>query len=323
MKIGVIGKVRASARERLAQYSGVNIVEVADGSEDLIAPAVIGADALLLRTSKLSAGLLDQAPNLKVVSRHGVGYDNVPVEYLNRRQIPIAVSATANRVSVAEHAMAMMLYLAKDLGSTDHGVRRDDWGVRNRLQLFELMGKTLLIVGFGRIGRETAQRARAFGMNVLVYDPFVGDDPIETMGCERCAVLEQDVGTADIVTLHLPLNADTRNLFDADMLARMKQDALLINTARGGIVNETDLAQALRNGQLAGAGLDVLEQEPPASGHPLYACRNLVLSPHVAGVTQQSLERMGMEAAANIIDVLDGKFDPAVIVNFEHIAHQS
>lgn len=316
-KIGIIGAVRDSALARLQARADVELVQVPDGDLDTVAPAVRGASGLLVRTSKLTPELLETAPALSVVSRHGVGYDNVPLDYLNARRVPLCVAASSNKIAVAEHAIHMALSLVRHAAALDEAVRKDDWGARLRTTLAELFDKHLLIVGFGRIGREVAVRARAFGMNVFVFDPYVGDDPIETAGCQRAALLEAAVTSADIVSLHLPLSAQTRGMFGKDLLARMKPDALLINTARGGIVDETALFDALNNGALAGAGLDVLEQEPPPADHPLFSCRNLILSPHVAGVTNESLERMGLEAAQNIIDIMDGRPDPAVIINAE------
>lgn len=317
MKIGVIGHIRDAAMAKLRAGLDAEIVTVPDGSGDAIAPAIEGAQALLLRTSKVTPELLALAPDLKTVSRHGVGYDNVPLGYLNERGIALAVSATANNISVAEHAFAMMLALAKDLASADYAVRHDQWTRRNALDLFELAGKTLLLVGFGRIGREVAKRALAFDMRIQVFDPLIGDDPIEMAGCTRAPVLEEAVADADITSLHLPASAETRGLFDAQLLGRMKPGAMLINTARGGLVDESALAHVLRHGQLGGAGLDVLEAEPAETGHPLFACNNLIVSPHMAGVTRESMERMGLEAATNIIDILSGRLDPAVIVNYE------
>jgi len=316
-RIGVIGAVRDSALELLRARPEVELIQVPDGDLDTVAPAVRGVDGLLLRTSKVTEPLLDEAPDLRVVSRHGVGYDNVPVDYLSRRRIPLAVAATANRIAVAEHAMLMALAVARSASPLDQAVRHDDWGERHRVRLVELHGKRLLLVGFGRIGRELAPRARAFGMTVDVFDPYVGDDPIEAAGCHRAALLEDAVAAADVVSLHLPLSDQTRGLFGRELLARMKPTAILINTARGGLIDEAALAEALNTGALAGAGLDVLAEEPPPRGHPLFACRNLLLSPHVAGVTDEALERMGLEAAQNILDIFDGRPNPAVIVNAE------
>lgn len=323
MKIGVVGHIRPAAMARLQAIPSAEIVSVADGSPDEISPAVDDVDALLLRTSKVTPELLDRAPRLKAVSRHGVGYDNVPLSYLNGRRIPLAISATANMISVAEHTLTMMLCLAKQVLLADYAVRHNEWNSRNRLELFELAGKTLLIVGFGRIGSEVARRALAFDMRVAVFDPMVGDDPIENAGCVRAPVLETAVTEADIVTLHCPANADTQNLFDQEMLARMKVGSMLLNTARGGLIDETALAQALRQGPLAAAGLDVMNREPPEAGDPLFALDNLLLSPHVAGVTTQAMERMGLEAAQNIADILSGKLDPAVIVNWSAVGAAS
>ena len=319
MKIGVIGQVKASAMARLNAIEGASVMQCPDGSADEIAPTVAGAGAILLRTSVLTPALLDTAPDLQVVSRHGVGFDNLPYDYLSGRGIPIAISASANKISVAEHVFAFMLAVAKNVATADQVVRQGEWAARNRLNCTEIFGRKLLIAGFGRIGREVAQRALAFGMQVFVYDPYIGDDPIEALGCNRAALLSDAVGEVDMITLHLPLSDETRGMFGAQLLARVKPGAVLINTARGGIVDEVALAAALKDGRISAAGIDVMSDEPPLPGHPLFDCDNVYLSPHIAGVTSQSLERMGLEAAANIASILEGRPDPSVIVNWDDL----
>ena len=320
LKIGIVGRIHDAARAKLESGGNFDIVAVDDGPVENLHPAVEGADALLLRTSLVTPELLDRAPKLRVVSRHGVGFDNVPVDYLTQRQIPLAVAATANKVAVAEHAFAMMLALTKQTIAGDYAVRHENWNARYQMPISELAGKRLLLVGFGRISREVAVRARAFAMDIDVFDPFVGDDLIESAGCRRAAMLEDAAGDVDVVSLHMPLNDATRHVFDAGLLGRMRPSAILINTARGGLVDEQALAEALNAGKLAGAGLDVFAEEPPPRGHPLFACNNLVLSPHVAGVSAEAMERMGLEAATNILNILADKVDPEVIVNWGQVA---
>ena len=319
LKLAIIGRVREQGLALLRERTDLDIAMCDDGPPESIADTVRGADAILIRTSKLDRALLDTAPDLRVVSRHGVGYDNVDVRALNERRIPLAVSATANMTSVAEHAMFMMLELAKAGRIHDRAVRQGDWATRSNVRAFDLLGRTLLLVGFGRIGREVARRALAFGMRVEVYDPLVGDARLEEVGCERAPLLEPALAQADFVSLHLPLDDRTHHLIGSAELGLMNPGAFLINTARGGLIDEQALALALDEGLLAGAGLDVLEAEPPPSDHPLLGHAKVLLSPHTAAVTEEAMQRMAMESAQNVLDILDGKRDSGVIVNLEQV----
>jgi D-3-phosphoglycerate dehydrogenase len=211
----------------------------------------------------------------------------------------------------------MMLELAKRGRPFDAGMRSGDWALRDRLRPFELSGKTLLIVGFGRIGSRVAARALPFGMRVLVVDPYVPRERINVAGCERVASLEEGLALADIVSLHVPLGAETRGMIGREALARMRRGALLINTARGGLMDERAVAEAVLGGHLGGAGIDAFEEEPPPAGQPLLALENVLLSPHIAGVTAEAALRMAQESAANIVAAFEGRLDPAVVVNPE------
>jgi len=249
---------------------------------------------------------LDTAREMKVVARIGVGYDAIDVTALDRHKVPLMVVGTANSPSVAEQALFMMLTLAKR-GVELHALVRDGrWASRLGSLPFDLYDKTVLIVGFGRIGTRTARRCLAMEMRVLVYDPYRSADDIRTAGCEPVSDLDAALPQADFVSLHCPKTRETIGLFDADRLGRMKPTAYLINTARGGIVVESALYDALVNDRIAGAGLDVFEQEPPPLGHALFALPNVVIAPHVAGVTREALDRMGLQTARNILSVLDG-----------------
>ena len=318
-KVLVVGKVCEEAIDLLRARADIEIAQAPDGPSESFADKVPGISAILLRTSMFGRELIASAPDLEVVSRHGVGYDNVDVEALNERGIPLAVSATANNISVAEHALFMMLELAKAGRPHDAAIRANNWSIRLQTRAIELSGSTLLLVGFGRIGKAVAPRALALGMTVLVRDPYVNDAIIRAAGCVPAEDLESGLRQADIVSLHLPLDAGTRNMIDEAALVSMKPGAMLINTARGGLVDEHALARALRAGTIRSAALDVLLEEPPPADHPLLDIDNVLLSPHSAGVTQQSMLRMGTEAAQNILDILDGRRDPGVIVNYERI----
>lgn len=243
--------------------------------------------------------------DMRVVARIGVGYDAVDVPALNGAKVPLMTAGTANSPSVAEHAVFMMLSLAKR-GAELHALVRDgEWPTRLGRLPYDLFEKTVLIVGFGRIGTRTAKRCLALDMNVLVYDPYKTAADIRAAGCQPVTDLDAALPDADFVTIHCPKNAETVGMFDAARLARLKPTAYLVNTARGGLVVETALHEALVAGRLAGAGLDVFEKEPPPS-NPLFSLPNVIIAPHVAGVTREALDRMGKQTALNILSVLDG-----------------
>ena len=316
----VVGRVRPEGLRLLEARADVSVEVLEEPSAETILEAMPRANALVVRTAPITAAMIDAVPGLKVVSRNGVGYDNVDLPALNRRRIPLAVAATANRVAVAEHAFHMLLELAKHGRAFDAAVRRSDWGARHGRVPVELAGRTLLVVGFGRIGRELASRARAFGMRVLAHDPFVPESVMAEAGCEPAADLDAALTESHAVSLHLPLGEATRGLIGRERLRLMRRDALLVNTARGGLVDEAALAEALREGEIAGAGLDVFEDEPPPPDHPLLGLQNVLLSPHVAGVTQEASVRMAVESAENALAGLDGRLDPTTVVNPEVLA---
>ena len=250
---------------------------------------------------------LEASGDMKVVTRIGVGYDAVDVPALSRRKIPLMVAGTANSPSVAEQALFMMLTLAKRAVEMHSIVKDGNWGYRLGMLPYDLFGKTVLIVGFGRIGTRTAKRCFAMEMNVLVYDPYKSADEIKAAGCEPVADLDAALPRADFVSIHCPKTSETIAMFNAARLKRMKPTAYLINTARGGIVDEAALHEALVSGKLAGAGLDVFEHEPPPSGHSLFDLPNVIMAPHVAGVTREAVDRMSEQTARNILSALDGE----------------
>ncbi len=257
------------------------------------------------------------APRLEVVARLGVGFDAVDVPALTGRGIPLMVSGTANSRAVAEHAMHLMFALAKRAAEMDRRVRQGIGHDRLSGLPGEVAGKVVLIVGFGRIGSRTAPRCRAMEMEVLVYDPFVDAGGIRAAGYEPVSELDMALPRADFVTIHCPKNMETVGLFGAARLALMRPGAFLINTARGGIVDETALAAALQSGHLGGAGLDVFDPEPPDTAHPLLQMETVIASPHMAGVTRESWAAMSAMAALNMLGVLDGAPNRGNVVNPE------
>src|SRR6201991_92664 len=260
---------------------------------------------------------LEASGDMRVVTRIGVGYDAVDVPALSRRKIPLLVAGSANSPSVAEQALFMMLTLAKRAVEMHALVKDGKWSTRLGKLPYDLFGKTVLIVGFGRIGTRTAKRCLAMEMNVLIYDPYKSAAEIKAAGCEPVADLDAALPRADFVSIHCPKNPETIGMFNADRLKRMKPTAYLINTARGGIVDEAALHAALTTGKLAGAGLDVFAQEPPQPDNPLFKLDNVITAPHLAGVTREATDRMSLQTAKNILSVFDGDILRDNVVNKE------
>ena len=314
-RVLVAGRLREAGMARLAARPDIDVEILDPITTSALAARLPDADALIVRTMVVSEEAVAAAPRMRVVSRHGVGYDNVPVAALTARGIPLTVVGDVNAVTVAEHAIACILALAKDIGRHDRAVRSGDWGAREAFASRELWRKTLLILGLGRIGRELAKRAAAFDMTVLAYDPFLDAESVAAAGCTKAEDLMVALGAADFVSVHLPLTADTKHIIGAEQLAAMRPTAFLINTARGGLVDEVALDEALRAGTPAGAALDVFEQEPPGPDNPLARNDRVLLSPHIAGLTEECAERMAIVCVKNVLGALDGTLDPALVVN--------
>jgi D-3-phosphoglycerate dehydrogenase / 2-oxoglutarate reductase len=311
-KILVIQPLRPEALTLLAAREDVRVEVVTDYSAENLMRRVADADAITVRDAPLSIDVLEAAPGVKVIARHGVGYDNIPIDYCTARRLPVALVGDVNAVSVAEHTMLLMLAVARKMHRLDAAIRRGDFAARTQLIGIELRGRTLLIVGFGRIGREVARRAMAFGMNVQVFDPYTDKRPADVVFVDG---LNEGLRHADIVSLHVPLSAPTRNLIGSAELALLRPGAILINTARGGVVDEAALLLALQSGHVRGAGLDTFLIEPLPGDHPLALEPNVVLSPHSAALTEESLIAMGLATARNALAGLDGNLDPEVVVN--------
>jgi D-3-phosphoglycerate dehydrogenase len=306
---------------------GVDLVRRRDDIETIIYPAGI-AQAELLPMLADVAGIalsgtpyrkaeMDASPAMQVVARIGVGYDAVEVPALTARHVPLMVAGTANSTSVAEHAFHLMMALAKRTQALDGMVRSGAWTDRHGGLPMELSGKTVLIVGFGRIGTRSARRCQGFDMNVLIYDPYVPAEKITGADCERVTDLDAALPRADFVSIHCPKNPETVGMFNAARLARMKRGAFIVNTARGGIIDEPALHAALTSGHLAGAGLDVFDMEPTPVNNTLLQLDKVVTSPHMAGVTTESVAGMAMVTAENILSVLDGKPNRDNVINKE------
>lgn len=273
-----------------------------------LSDAVADAHGLGVRVARVTAELMAAAPHLKVVAKHGVGYDNIDVAAATARGIVVVTTPKANSVSVSEHIVAMMLNLANRVCAADADLKAGRFKKREDYIGIELKGKTLGVVGIGRIGSETVTKCRlGFGMNVIAYDPYVPSDRFDALGCRRADNLERVVSEADFLVLCVPLTAETNGMVGTRELALMKPDSYLVNTSRGGIVDEDSLYKALVAGRIAGAGMDVFVHEPPAVDHPLLSLRNFVATPHVAGATVESMRRMATDLAEEILRVLRGE----------------
>jgi D-3-phosphoglycerate dehydrogenase len=274
--------------------------------------AVADVDAILVRDAPLPREVIEAAGRLKVIARHGAGTERIDIAAATRRGVRVTNTPVANSVSVAEHVMALVLALAKNLRKMDLATRSGGFDVRHACYGVELAGRTLGILGLGNVGRNVARMAaEGFGMKVLAHDPLVGADlPAGVEPAQR----EQVFREGDFVSVHLPLDQSTRGSIGEKELAMMKPTACLINCARGPIVDERALLAALRAGRIAGAGIDVYTQDPPPDDHPLMTLDNVILTPHTAAHTHEAMARMALHAAQGIVEVLAGR-EPTWPVN--------
>jgi phosphoglycerate dehydrogenase-like enzyme len=272
------------------------------------------ADAFIAGGELVSAELIALAPKLRVIARTGVGYDAVDVAAATARKIPVVITPGTNQESVAEQAFALILALSRNIVNNCNSIRTGGW---DRTMVQPVRGKTLGLVGLGRIGRAMATRALAFGMRVVAFDPIAADTDFETRhGIDRLS-LDELLAASDIVSLHSPLTNETRGMINRTTLTRMRPGSYLINTARGGLVVEADLAESLNSGHLAGAGLDVLNSEPPEPGNPLLGLSNVILCPHMGGLDLKSMADMAELAARCVTSLYQGKWPAGCVVNNE------
>ena len=304
MKVAVLGKVDQKGLSFLKENE-FKVIEIENFEIQNLKEQLKDVDGILLRTTRLDKEILQHCDNLKIISRHGVGYDNVDLDFLNENKIALCITSTSNAVSVAEHVLSFFIYLTKKLSLSDSLVKEGNVEKRSELpNFFELYKKKVLIIGFGRIGKEVAKRCLGFDMEVYVYDPFLDNEIIIR---NQCIPIEKNQGLAiaDFITIHLPLNRDTKNFISQTELNLMRKNSILVNTSRGGIVNENDLCIALDSKKIQGAGMDVFVSEPPESNHPFFKLDNILLTPHNAALTLECRERMSLEASQNIVFFLN------------------
>ena len=277
-------------------------------------------DAILVRTAVVSRELIEGARGLKVIARHGAGFDNIAIQAAAERGIPVCNTPNANSNSVAEHTVGMMVALSHQMLKGDRAIREGQYHVRNLYIGTELQGKTLGLVGLGNIGRRVALKcALGMGMSVVAYDPYIRGGAVPDFVDMRDS-LNEVLAEADFVSLHLPYIAELHHIIDEAALAQMKAGAFLMNCARGGLIDEEALYTALKKGRLAGAGLDVFEQEPPSERHPLWELDNVIITPHMSAHTDDAMIAMAVGAAEEIVRVLKQE-KPLYCVNKHLISH--
>jgi phosphoglycerate dehydrogenase-like enzyme len=282
-------------------------------------PRIGDASFIVIRTTDLPEALIARMPKLKAIVKHGAGVDNIPIPFATGRGVMVCnTPGGSNSTAVAEGAVTLMLAVLRRVREMDAVVRENRWDERWKTRLGDLTGAKVGLIGFGRIARFTARICGAgFGAELAAYDPMLSPEQITEAGATPMT-LDRLLAWADVISIHVPLTETTRNLIGADQLARMHAGAIIVNTSRGGIIDEQALAEALRSGGIGGAGIDVFDAEPPAADHPLFGLPNVVLSPHVAGVTEASMKHMALSCAEVIETILSGA-RPATLLNPEAV----
>ena len=318
-KVLVVQGLHEQGLEMLKKRTDIEFNVLMSDDENEILEAAKDVNGITVRTAKISSKIIEAANKLQVVSRHGVGYDSIDLVSLNNKKIPLTIAAHSNMISVSEQAMFFLLALSKNVFYYDDFTRKGDWTNRWDVKAWDLAQKNILVIGFGRIGSNFVKRALAFDMNVFVYDPYVENEKIKISGAIPVDNIIENLRKMDAITLHCPKNNETTDLFTKKEFDLMKKSSFIINCARGGILNEEDLYEALINKKIAGAGLDVFDVEPTPSSNPLFKLNDVILSPHIAGVTVESTVRMATETVQNVLDVLDDKINQSVVVNNKEI----
>ena len=292
----------------LLKNAGLDVRQASAATMDVVAREIEPAVAAITRNAGLNRAAMEAAKGLRVLGNHGIGVDPVDVGYATEIGLPIIFTPYGNVESVAEHTVSQMLAIAKRVREADRAVREGNYDYRYTRDFCELNGRTLAIIGFGRTGIRTAEIAKAgFSMKVKAYDPYIDAAAMAERGMEKADDLDALLAEADVVSLHLQLTPETREMITRKHLFAMKKGAILVNTARGALVEPNALVEALESGHLRGAAMDVFETEPLPLDHPFATTDGLVMSPHIAGATEECLERTATQCAAQVIDVLEGR----------------
>lgn len=316
-KVLILGALHPDGMRLFEGRGDVEFEVLTDVSEENILRHMAGVNGIGVRVAKITRRIVEASDGLQVVSRHGVGYDAVDIEACTERGVRLTIAPRANAPSVAEQAMMFLLALAKQVHVFDPLVRTANWARRAEVHPFDLDGRTLLVIGLGRIGSRLVKRALAFDMRVLGYDPYITPAAIRAMGAEPVADFRAALGDVDAVSVHCPRNPETIGMIGAAELAALRPGALVVNCARGGLIDEAAIVAAVRSGQVAGAGFDVFDAEPPAPDHPFFTEPRILLTPHSAGMSLEATKRSAVQTVENILATFDGTLDPAVVVNKE------
>jgi D-3-phosphoglycerate dehydrogenase len=304
-----------SVEEEVLKAANARLLVAQVGDENELLSLVPQADAILTCFKKVSAAVVRAGEKLQVIGRYGIGVDNIGVDEATRLGIPVTNVPAYCLDEVAEHALALMLACARNIPHYNQAIRVDDWALNAQRPLFRVRGKVLGIVGFGKIGQTLAVKAASLGLKVVAYSPRPDVDAAQRLNVELVS-LDDLLKQADFVSLHVPMKPATRHLINAERLRQMKPTAFLINTARGGLIDHDALLQALQDGWIAGAGLDVFDPEHLEADHPLFALPNVIATPHVAFYSEESLAELQTKAAANVVAILTGR-RPESVVNPE------
>jgi len=318
MHIGIVDTMNEKGINLLKNNNKFTYEIVTDLSKENLISKIPKFDGITLRRGKIDSDIINKASKLKVIARHGVGYDNVDILALKKKNIKLLVTHNTTSTSPAEHAMFMIINIYKGRDMFDKIVKEGNFHKALYMKFdenFELFNKKILIVGFGRIGKKLIKKCLGFDMKAYVYDPFVDINIITSLGGIPVIDLDEGLRECDVVSLSLPYNLNTKNLINYEKFSMMKKNAIFINISRGGIVNEIDLDKALNEKLISFAGIDVFEKEPPEPNNPLLKNPRVFLSPHAATFTKECLEDMSVETVQNVIDFFENKLDPIKIVN--------
>ena len=308
----IAGELHPSGLQIINQKSKYSIDYLKEVSNENFLPYLKNADAIIIRTQTLKKNHIEKAKKLKIVSRHGVGYDNIDYQELKKRNIPLTIVGDINSTSVSEHTMMLIISVFKKIILADFSTRNSLWNYRNNYEPRELYDKNLLIIGFGRIGKKLGKLAKAFGMNILVYDPFI-EKKFNEYKIRYFQNLKTALSSADCISLNLP-KVD-KPIITKENSQYLKHGVIIINTARGALIEEKVLLDGIQKGRISGVGLDVFDNEPIEKNHFLFKYKQVIFTPHQAGLSQEAAERMSIKSIKNILDYYDGSLDASLIVN--------
>ena len=313
-KVLVLGKVHKAGIKYLKDLS-YQVDEASDQDDDY--KNILSLyDALIVKMTKVDQEFIDLSKNLKIIARHGVGYNNVDLNVINRRKIPLFIIGDVNSTSVAEHTFGLIINIAKKINYYDTEVRSNNFEIRNSFNSRDLNKKNILIFGYGRIGKKIADICSFFNMNVFVYDKFLNLENL-SKNIKVVTDIKENLNIYDFISLHIPFNNSEKALIDKTFLNKLKNDCAIINTSRGDLIDEKDLINHLKENNNFYAGLDVFNPEPPSSDNELFKLNNTILTPHSAAYTDECLAEMSLHCAINIENFFKGKIDQSRLINKE------